>query len=306
MKYPKPIKPGSKIAIVSPATIVKEEYVNGAADHLRRRGYQPVIMPSACGPASGSYAASVPARLADLLNALTNPEIDAILCARGGYGSVHLLPEIPVETITNNPKWLIGFSDISALHALWQKAGLVSLHAPMAKHLTLMGADDPCTTHLFELLTAAEPKINYEIPPCELDQHGQATGILRGGNLAVLSHLIATPWDTLTPADDEDVILFIEDVGEAIYATERMLWQLHLSGALAGTKGIIVGAFTEAKPDRNYPDTATMIAARLRQWGYRGPVAARFPAGHIDDNHPLPLGARVTLTVGPAGTTLSQ
>lgn len=304
MRYPDPLRPGDAVAIVSPATVVKAEYVRGAAGALEARGFRVKIMPHALGPASGSYASSVAGRVADMKSALVDDSVKAILCARGGYGCVHLLEHLPAELVAASPKWLAGFSDVSVLHALWQRAGLVSLHAPMARHLTLMPAGDACTLQLLELLTSASPVVNYDVPPHPLDVEGTATGRLAGGNLAVLSHLTGTPWDQLTPAPGEDVILFIEDVGEAIYATERMLWQLRLTGALERMKGIVVGQFTEARPDLNFPSTTAMIGARLREWGVSCPVSACFPAGHVDYNLPLPLGARVTLSVSDRGTSL--
>ncbi len=302
MRYPAPLKPGDTIAIIAPATTVKEEYVHGAAAAIEARGFRPLIMPHTLGPACGSYASV--GRAFDLREALRLPEVKAILCARGGYGAVHLLPGLSPELIASLPKWLIGFSDISALHALWQKAGLVSLHAPMAKHLTLLPPDDPCTEQLFSLLTAERPEIRYYLPTHRHSLRGTATGTLRGGNLAVLSHLIGTKCDTLIPAEGEDVILFIEDIGEAIYATERMLWQLYLSHAISRYKGIIVGQFTEAKPDKNFPSAQAMIFTRLKEWGVHCPVIMDFPAGHVDYNLPLPLGARVSLTVDDGGTAL--
>lgn len=302
MIYPNPLQKGDTIAIISPASVVKEEYVAGAVRAIEARGFRALVMPHALGPACGSYASASAAF--DMREALRMPEVKAILCARGGYGAVRLAAVFNPETVAHYPKWLIGFSDISVLHALWQKAGIVSLHAPMAKHLTLLSPGDECTELLFGFLTAPEPRIDYREPTSPLSLPGEGEGILRGGNLAVLSHLIGTRLDVLTPKDDEDVILFIEDVGEAIYATERMLWQLYLSGALFRYKGIIAGQFTEARADRNFPSTAMMIFTRLKEWGVDCPVANDFPAGHVDRNLPLPLGSRVRLSVTPEITRL--
>lgn len=126
-----------KIAIVSPATVVKPYYIDGAVHTLHRLGHDAVVMPHAKGPASGTFAAGDAGRLADLRAALEDPSVDAILCARGGYGCVHLLSSSLEEAVRRNPKPLIGFSDVSALHALWQKAGVTSYHASMAKQFTL-------------------------------------------------------------------------------------------------------------------------------------------------------------------------
>ena len=148
MLLPRPLKSGDRIAILSPATSVKEEYVKGACSLLTRKGFDPVVMKSALGPACGSFASDLESRVSDLSEALADPATRAILCARGGYGCVQLLESVPAEDIRRDPKWLIGFSDISALHALWNKAGVVSLHAPMAKHLTVEPFDDMCTSSM--------------------------------------------------------------------------------------------------------------------------------------------------------------
>lgn len=294
---PAPLREGDKIAIISPATIVKEEYITGAADMLRREGFRVEIMPSAYGPADGSYAANFESRLADLRSALLNPDVKCILCTRGGYGCNHLLPYISSEEIRENPKWLIGFSDISALHALWLTSGVASLHAPMAKHLTLLPPDDPATSALLGILRG-ERTMDYTVEPSPFNRLGEATGRLQGGNLAVLNGLAATPYDILQVHQNEEVILFIEDVSEAIYAVERMLIRLDLAGVLGRIKGLIVGQFTEYRPDRNFSTMEEMISTLLSRRGINNiPIAFNFPVGHVDFNLPLIEGERVTLTI---------
>lgn len=298
---PASLKPGDRIAILSPASIVNPDYIDGAANLLASEGFEPVIMPHAKGPACGSYAASDSDRLADLTDAYRDNSIRAILCARGGYGCNHLLDRLPTELIMGDPKWLIGFSDISALHALSQHAGVISLHAPMAKHLTQLGADHYCTRALIRILREGLP-VEYFIPPHPLDRQGDAVGILIGGNLAVINGLAATPFDPLATQLDSPKILFIEDISEAIYAVERMLIRLKLSGQLDNLAALIVGQFTEYRADRNHPDMETMISGLLDEVNY--PVLFGFPAGHTDDNLPLPFGAHATLSVTSDGSTL--
>lgn len=306
MIYPEKLCKGDKIAILSPATIVKEEYVEGAARFLREKGFSPVVMPSALGPASGSFAASREARLADILSALADKDVKAIFCARGGYGCVQLLPSIPFETVAANPKWLIGFSDISALHALWVKAGVASVHGPMAKHITVESDDDVSTAALLSLLTG-NGSFEYTDAPWPFNRHGIGEGMLRGGNLAVLNGLASTPYDILDIREGEDVVLFIEDISEAIYAVERMLYRLWLSGALARAKGLVVGRFTEYRPDRNFSSMEQMIDDFLRRNDISGfPVAFNFPVGHVTHNLPLLEGSRVRLEVNGETTILKS
>lgn len=305
MKKPENLKIGDKIAILSPATTVKPDYIDHAVKALEAEGLNPVIMPHAKGPAQGTYAASDADRLSDILTAITDPHIKAILCARGGYGCNHLLHNIPVTLIAENPKWLIGFSDISALHALWQKAGVISLHAPMAKHLSLLPADDYCTRAMMHILFDGLP-IKYITPAHPLNTPGESEGIIAGGNLAVINGLAATPFDPMIMANSDDgMILFIEDIAEKIYAVERMLIRLILSGQLQKCKALVVGHFTEYNPDSNHADMEHMIRDLLDRYDIKIPVAFGFPAGHTDDNLPLPLGARVSISVTPDSTILT-
>ena len=148
MMRPRPLRQGDTIAIISPATTVREEYIDGAARLLEGAGYRVRVMPHAKGPADGTFAATAADRLADFTEAYLNPQVRAILCARGGYGCIHLIDSIPPQMLAADPKWVIGFSDVSALHAMMLHAGAMSLHAPMAQradhngrhHLHLCGA----------------------------------------------------------------------------------------------------------------------------------------------------------------------
>ncbi|MDE7180704.1 MAG: LD-carboxypeptidase, partial [Muribaculaceae bacterium] len=266
------------------------------------------VMPHAKGPASGSYAAGDKERVADLSAAWTNPDVKAILCARGGYGCNHLLMHLDPQLVKDNPKWLIGFSDVSVLHALSARARVVSLHAPMAKHLATLPPEQYCTRRLLQILTEGLP-VEYSVAPHPLNRPGEASGLLIGGNLAVINGLASTLYDPFAIArrvGADKPILFIEDIAEQIYAVERMLIRLHLSGDLKGIGGMIVGSFTEYRPDRNFSDMETMISAFLDRIGLKIPVAFGFPAGHTDDNLPLALGSQATLRVAPDAVTLSM
>lgn len=300
------LRKGDRIAILSPASAVLPEYVSGAESFLRSEGYDPLVFPSAAGPASGSYSAPLSCRLEDLRKAIDDDSIKAILCARGGYGCIHLLEDIDPLSVAANPKWLIGFSDVSALHALWLKGGVCSLHAPMAKHLTLNGHDDPRSRELIAILSGSSA-MEIVIPTDSRSRTGKATGKLRGGNLAVLSGLAATPYDILEVEDEEDVILFIEDISEAIYAVERMLMRLYLSGTLRRLRGLIIGQFTDYRPDRNFNTVEEMADSLLHRLGIDNiPIAFGFPVGHVDDNRPLVEGSKVLLEVNPENTILKS
>lgn len=305
MIFPEAITPGDAIAIVTPATIVKEEFVADAATFLHSLGYVIKEGKYARGPHSGSFAATHDQRAEDLRRAWLDPEVRAILCARGGYGCIHLMETLSDEELLRDPKWLIGFSDVSALHARLHKAGIASVHASMAKHLALYGMD-PITGALLDILTLPSVTQTLRAPASPLNRTGRTEGTLLGGNLAVLNSLAGTPWDMLNVTDaDGPVILFLEDVSEKIYAVERMLMRLVLSGSLHRIAGLAVGWFTDYKADANYPDMEHMIDALLRRYGIAIPVAYGFPIGHKDTNRPLVEGARASLSVTEEGGKLT-
>lgn len=316
MITPPSVAKGDKIAIISPATEVKAHWVEGAVEQLRRFGYDPIVMPHALGSESGTYAATDAERRNDLRDALTDPEIRAILCARGGYGCNHLLSKEMEEAVRVHPKWLIGFSDVSALHALWQKAGVKSLHASMAKQLALYDIESQsesireaaasetpkdeeerkairyCTEVMMGIISGEMEELEVEFPGTEGNISGEAKGRIVGGNLAVLNGLAGTPWDILTAEYLRGKILFLEDVGEKIYQIERMLKRLQLGGVFEAVSGVIFGQFTEYKGDRNFGLMEEMIRYRMEEWGVRCPVAMNVPIGHQSFNLPIVESAK--------------
>lgn len=302
MTYPRPLSPGDKVAILSPASIVNPGYVDGACRWLAAQGYRPQVMAHALGR-HGTYSGTPGERLADLRAALADPEVRAVLCSRGGYGAVQLVDRFPLQEWLADPRWLIGFSDISALHALLNANGVVSLHASMCKALDSFNQSDRAgagpAALLLAMLRGERPAIAAGAH--RLNRHGHAAGRLRGGNLAVVAGLIATP---ISPfSDPEGTILLIEDIAEPIYKVERWLWQLRMMGYLDRVAGIVVGQFTDYRPDANHPDMYAMIAEMLGGAGC--PVAFDFPAGHVEGNLPLLVGAPAALSVGPGGVELS-
>lgn len=299
-RFPERLRKGDCVAIIAPASIVKDEFIDSAADYISRKGYRPVVMPHAKGPHAGNYAAPLNDRLDDFLTAWTMPEVRAVLCARGGYGAVHLLPEIPEGIIANNPKWLIGFSDISVLHSLTLHSGLVSIHGPMAKDWkegAVSGSE-----MIFRIMEeGAFPDCVFSCDPeagGAGNIAGSASGMLIGGNVAVLNGFAATPLDMFAKALSDDCILFIEDINEPIYKLERVLYRLYMQGVISRLRGVVVGRFTDYNADRNFRTMEEMIRAFMLRYGRKDmPVAFGFPAGHVADNRPLLIGAEVRLEV---------
>lgn len=297
MIIPRSLGPGAKIAIVSPSSIIKPQNVYNALPVLRDRGWEPVVSPHAFDR-HGSFAGTADNRYSDLAEALTDPRVGAILCSRGGYGAVHLLERLARLPLEDTPKWLIGFSDISALHALLTSRGIASIHAPMAKALADHGGDNADNRALLDFL--AGEGLEYSLDPSPMNRPGDATGLLVGGNLSVISDLVGTPFDVIKPRR----ILFIEDVNEPIYKIERMLYQLRLSGVLADLAGLIVGKFSGCAPDADFASVNNIVADLTRDYSY--PVAYDIPVGHVTHNIPLVCGAACSLSVGESSVEISQ
>lgn len=287
MISPAPLQPGDTIALLCPASSIAPELISGAVAALESMGFRVLVLPTALGK-SGSFSGTADDRLRDLQSAVDNPAVKAIICGRGGYGAVHLLAELNVH----RPVWLAGFSDISALHALWQSLGYRSIHSSMAKELTQCNCSgDDANRRLFEILGGGHmPTI--EFPATDLNRKGRAEGILRGGNLAVLDGLVGTPYDLLCLPD---TILVIEDIAEPIYKVERMLWRLKLAGVFDRLKGLVVGQFAEYRPSADWQDMNQMISAMVD--GYDFPVAFNAPFGHVDGNLPFIEGTNVIFDV---------
>lgn len=291
---PRPLRDGDKIAIVSPAGPIDSTLVFAAADTLRSLGYVVDIKPHVSGH-EGIYSGTDAERLADLRDALSDTTVRAILCSRGGYGAVHLLDSLSTLPLQADPKWLIGFSDISALHALLASRNIASIHGSMCKAMAL-GPDNEDNATLLAMLRGYRPA--YDLPADSLNRTGHARGRLLGGNLAVIADLINTPYDVIQPG----TILFIEDVEEPIYKIERILYQLRLSGVLARLGGLVVGQFTGYRPTDSYETMERMIADMVAPYSY--PVAFNAPIGHVDHNVPVIQSATVTLDVTPDGARL--
>ncbi len=289
MIIPDKLKAGDSICLLSPSGTIRPEFLKGAELRLHSWGLN-VLQSTYCSGQCGRFSGTTDERLSDLLFALSSPRIKAIFCSRGGYGAIHLLPYLQDQIIKDNPKWIIGYSDITALHMAWNRAGVISLHAPMARHLTEEPDKDPATAALKRLLF--EGSALYDIPKHPLNRQGKGEGKVIGGNLSVLCGLRGTPYDYLW----KNAILFIEDIGERAYHIERMLYNLKLGGVLSELSGLIIGRFTDCPEDSQLGHTLHQAIAKLvKEYDY--PVLFDFPVGHVKENMPLPIGTDATLTV---------
>jgi muramoyltetrapeptide carboxypeptidase len=241
-----------------------------------------------------SYSGTDQQRLQDLQQALDDPGIKAILCARGGYGLVRIIDRIDFGGFLAHPKWIIGFSDVTILHAHIQKhCGVKTIHGSMARGLADGG---PALTSLRSMLFGELPAYTYKTHA--LSKPGKATGFLTGGNLAMLHAMLGSQTDQ----DLRGKILFLEEIGEHLYRIDRMLWSLNRANKLKLLNGLIVGGMTEI-PDtkRSFGKNAYEIIHEHVS-GYDYPVCYNFPAGHQKDNRALMLGSKVSLNIGKETT----
>lgn len=299
MVMPPALKMGDRIAIVSPSSSPEAKTVEEGCQMLRQWGYEPVVAPHAQAEYHG-FGGTIAQRTADLQWALADSTIKAIMCSRGGDGAVQLLPHLGLEAFRRNPKWLIGFSDITALHSASVQAGVMSIHGSMLHAISAQGGTDTVSVTLRRMLEGQLP--TYHVDPHPFDQPGTAEGVLVGGNFSVLCGLAGSPYDCLNRAD-EGLILFIEDTDEAMTKVDRMLHLLEVRGVLKKLKGILVGHFTKYKhPENGFDDMYHMLHEYLQHLNL--PVCYGFPVGHRRPNFPLIEGCRVRLSVGAGGSQL--
>lgn len=294
---PPALQPGDKIALISPAYFTSKANVDTASAILRAWGFEPVLGPNVGKEYLGYYAGTDQERLADLKWALKDKSIKAILCNRGGYGTIHLTRMLPLQKFAAHPKWLIGFSDITTLHGMANRAGVMSIHGTMCSLMAKSHGLGMTNTLLRDLLSGTVPQ--YEVPAHPLSIPGHAQGTLVGGNLSTFSPVLGTEADATLAGG---IILYIEEVEEDMSHIDRMINTLVLNGVFDRCQGVILGEFTDCEANLQIDSVEELICGYLRDRHI--PVLCGFPAGHGDVNLPLILGAPVTLDVRTDGATL--
>jgi muramoyltetrapeptide carboxypeptidase len=308
----KALSQGDTIAIIAPAGVVNPQEVAAMPAWLAARGYQAKIYPSClAADADFPYLAGDDAlRVADLHAAFGDPTVAAIVCARGGYGTQRLLPLLDDAVIAANPKPFVGYSDITALHSHFNlKLNLPTFHGGMMAVDFIRYACDTSEKTLFALLTGAvgtnQALTGSATNALKTRGAGTATGRLLGGNLAMLTSSLGTPWGLdACIKHAQRPILFIEDINEAPYKIDRMLNQLRLAGILQQLGGVLVGDFAD--------ENAALAAPVLdKLWQHyfddlNVPVLTGWPAGHCSPNYALPLGVLVTLDANQQSLILAQ
>lgn len=296
---PQYLIPGDTIGIVATARYVERESILSAIRYLTNKGFVVKTAPHLFSR-HYQFAGIDEERAQDFMEMVEDSSVKAILCARGGYGTVRILEYINLRKLQINPKWVVGFSDITVLHSIinsWY--GLESIHATMPIDYPTDLAGNESTERLIKLLTGDIPQ--YAIPRHPLNRMGKARGLLTGGNLSLLASQIGTDADFSA----QERILFLEDVDEYLYHIDRMMMQLKRSGRLKSIVGLVVGAFTDMR-DNEEPfgsDAYEIIYSITKD--LRIPIAFGFSAGHVEPNLPLIMGRQVELRVEEQEATLT-
>ena len=289
------------IGLVCPAGYMASEKVQACVNTLQQWGYR-VKIGSTVGSASENYFSGTrEERLNDFQQMLDDDEVKAILCARGGYGTTHIIDDLNFKKFREQPKWIIGFSDITIFHChLYAKYYISSLHAPMA---AAFNDAESSNEYLESLKKALEgKKIKYQTAPFEFNKKGEGIGELVGGNLALLAHIAGSDSDIKTKGR----ILFLEDTGEYLYNIDRMLYQLKRSGKLSKLAGLIIGGFTDGKDtERPYgKNVYEIIHDVVKEYDY--PVCYGSPVSHEKENYALKIGVGYKLKVARNKVTLEE
>ncbi len=294
------LKKGDTIGIVCPAGYMPYEKAATCIETLKQWGYQ-VKAGKTLGNQFHYFSGTDAERLADLQEMLDDAKIKAILFGRGGYGMSRIIDQLDFKQFKKNPKWLIGFSDITVLHAhVYRQFNIATLHAPMAGAFNDGENEKEFVQSLRKALkgTAA----NYSCAPHLLNRAGKAEGELVGGNLSLVAHLVGS----VSSFQTKGKILFLEDLGEYIYNIDRMMIQLKRAGMLQSLAGLVLGGFTEIK-DTTIPfgtDVLSAIHSHVKEFGY--PVCFDFPVSHEKNNYALKVGVRHSLTVSKTKTILKE
>lgn len=299
MIIPDYIKHNSKIRIVSPAGKIAKEHVLPAVDWLKEQGYH-VELGEHVFDEHFQFAGTDEDRLADLQEAFDDPDCDAIICSRGGYGTVRIIDKLNFSGLLEKPKWLVGFSDITILHSCLNRMNVPTIHGVMPRYFfDKQGNPTEDLISMMQLIRG--DRISYNVEPNPFNRKGVARADLVGGNLSIITSLHGTIYDI----DTEGKILFIEDIDEFLYHTDRMVHQLKLSGKLDNLAGLILGDFTDMKDNESpFGKTVHQIFAEAVE-DYKYPVCYGFPGGHDKKNLALSFGKEWELNVTDSKTTLN-
>ncbi len=300
MIFPPYLKKGDTIGIICPSGYMHLDKVQTCIETLQTWGYK-VVVGKTVGNQNNYFSGTDEERLQDMQQMLDDKNINAILCARGGYGLSRIIDSIDFKAFKKNPKWIIGYSDVTLLHShINNNFKIVTLHSPMAAAFNDDGYKNEFVTSLQKALKGNKAK--YSCSPHPINKTGKATAELVGGNLCMMAHSLGSK----SSYNTKNKIIFIEDIGEYIYNIDRMLWQLKRSNFLENLAGVIVGGFTDMK-DTTIPFGKKIEEVLAEHFNHLNiPVAYNFPVGHQTENYALKVGATYTLSVTNKQTTLAE
>jgi muramoyltetrapeptide carboxypeptidase len=298
------LKVGDTIGITSPASYISIKDIEPSVKVIESWGFK-VVVGKSVGEKDFTLGGTDIERTADFQAMLDDPGIDAIMCARGGYGVVRIIDSIDFSRFKRNPKWIIGFSDITLLHThINSRYGIASLHAKMCNSFPSDWTD--ATPMQIETILSIRQvlsgdAVKYSSPPSVSNRYGRGEGILVGGNLS----LIETAAGTDSDLETDGKILFLEDTQEQLYSIDRMLWNLKRTGKLDKLKGLLIGGFkikADASGDEFGKTIYDLVTEKVKEFNY--PVCFDFPVGHQVNNYSLKCGAPHILTVDQTGGSL--
>lgn len=292
MVQPPYLTRGDKIGIVAPARSIRFEEVHPSIQMLQKWGFEAVLGTHVFAK-HNQFAGVDEYRLADLQQMLDDPSIRAVICARGGYGTMRIVDRLKLEHFSRNPKWIVGYSDITVLHShIHRHCMTETIHAIMPYNIKNEDCSNDSCESLKNALTGQ--KIGYTLPVNPLSKPGSSEGILTGGNLSILVSLMGSASET----DTANKILFLEDVDEYLYHIDRMMMTLKRGGKLKNLKGLIVGSMRDMK-DNTIPfgkSAQEIISEAVDEYSF--PVCFDFPAGHGETNLSMIFGRKINYNVG--------
>jgi muramoyltetrapeptide carboxypeptidase len=300
IKFPPYLLKGDRIGIVAPAGFMSFEKMESCVNLLQDWGYTVRLGATTHSHSENYFSGTDEERLADLQEMLDDGEVNAILCARGGYGMSRLLDRLSFRKFKKHPKWIVGFSDITALHShLLACYDIASLHAPMAAAFNEEVVNNPSLQSLQDALEGRPAQ--YRCNPSPLNRTGEVTAELVGGNLTLLAHLVGSDSDVKT----KNRILFLEDIGEYLYNIDRMLLQLKRAGKLSRLAGLVIGGFTDLKDTERPFGTEVKEIIRHHVEEFDFPLCFDFSVSHGKENLALKIGGtyRLSVTEGEVGLT---
>jgi muramoyltetrapeptide carboxypeptidase len=301
IETPPYLERGNVIGIVCPSGYMPVEKASECIRVLNEEwGFQTKVGKT-LGNEYNYFSGTDQERLNDFQQMLDDDQVKAILCARGGYGLSRIIDRINFKKFRKNPKWIIGYSDVTVLHShLYSNYYISSIHAPMAAAFNDAGYINRYVQSLRDALEGK--KLRYSCEAHEFNKKGEAIGELIGGNLSLLTHLIGTDSDIKTRGR----ILFLEDVGEYFYNIDRMMYQMKRAGKLSKLGGLIIGGFTDNKDtERPYGQTAyEIIHDAVKEYDY--PVCFGFPVSHGKENYALKIGVGYKLRIGKSKVSLEE